>query len=91
MRMVNPADQRFVRTVVESLGEDDAAMLPDLDVGEAILSGQIINFPVLARIKMPESEGEREETDAFLELPEAREQHRKNRHQQGCRNARGRR
>lgn len=82
MRMVNPADQRFVRTVVESLGEDDAAMLPDLDVGEAILSGQLINFPVLARIALPEAQGEREETDAFDALAEARRRHRENRQRQ---------
>lgn len=68
MRMVNPADQSFVRRVIESLGEDDVRMLPDLDVGEALLSGQMINFPVLARIKKPVSVGEREEEDAFLEL-----------------------
>src|SRR5205814_7688297 len=50
MRMVNPADQNFVRRVIESLGEDEAKMLPDLDVGEALLSGQMINFPVLVKI-----------------------------------------
>ena len=72
MRMVNPADQNFVRRVIESLGEDDARMLPDLDVGEAILSGQLINFPVLVRMKEPESKGEREEEDAFEVLEKAR-------------------
>jgi hypothetical protein len=72
MRMVNPADQTYVRRVVETLGEDDVRMLPDLDVGEAILSGQLINFPVLVRIKEPESQGEREERDAFEALEEAR-------------------
>lgn len=71
MRMVNPADQNFVRRVVESLGEEDANMLPDLDVGEALLSGQLINFPVLVRIKSPESSGEHEEKDAFDELEAA--------------------
>lgn len=71
MRMVNPADQSFVRKVIETLGEDDARMLPDLDVGEAILSGQLINFPVLVKIKKSESEGEREEKDAFEELERA--------------------
>jgi hypothetical protein len=71
MRLVNPADQSFVRKVIESLGEDEARMLPDLDVGEAILSGQLINFPVLVRIKEPESKGEREEKDAFEALEEA--------------------
>jgi hypothetical protein len=63
-----------VRKVIESLGEDDARMLPDLDVGEALLSGQLINFPVLARIKPPESQGEREEEDAFVALEKARQQ-----------------
>jgi hypothetical protein len=71
MRMVNPADQNYVRRVIETLGEDEARMLPDLDVGEAIFSGQLINFPVLVRIKEPESKGEREERDAFLVLEEA--------------------
>jgi hypothetical protein len=72
MRMVNPADQRFVRNVIESLGEDDAKLLPDLDKGEAILSGQFISFPVLAKIKPPVSRGEKEETDAFAELAQIR-------------------
>lgn len=72
MRMVNPADQNYVRKVIESLGEDEAKMLPDLDVGEALLSGQFINFPVLVRIRKPESTGEHEEEDAFVTLEEAR-------------------
>jgi hypothetical protein len=72
MRMVNPADQNYVRRVVETLGEDEARILPDLDVGEAILSGQLINFPVLVKVKEPESKGEREERDAFAVLEEAR-------------------
>jgi hypothetical protein len=72
MRLVNPADQNFVRKVIETLGEDEARMLPDLDVGEALLAGQMINFPVLARVKPPESKGEREEEDAFAALEKAR-------------------
>ena len=35
------------------------------------MSGQLINFPVLVKIKKPESEGEREEKDAFEELEKA--------------------
>jgi uncharacterized protein len=71
MRMVNPTDQNFVRKVIESLGEDEAKLLPDLDKGEAILSGQLINFPVLVKMKPPKSKGEREEKDAFEALKEA--------------------
>jgi DNA helicase HerA-like ATPase len=72
MRMVNPADQNFVKRVVETIGEDEAKLLPDLDVGEAVLSGQFINFPVLAKIKPPESKGEHEEEDAFAYLDQCR-------------------
>jgi len=79
MRMVNPADQNYVRRVVETLGEDEANLLPDLDVGEAILSGQLINFPVLVKIKPPDSRGEHEEVDAFEALEEARLKNQKRR------------
>lgn len=72
MRMVNPTDQNFIRKVIETLGENDARLLPDLDVGEAVLSGQFVNFPVLVKTKAPESKGEREEQDAFELLEEAR-------------------
>ena len=72
MRMVNPADQNFVRRVVESLGEEETRLLSDLDVGEALLSGQMVNFPVLVRMKPPESQGEREETNAFEYLKDVR-------------------
>ena len=60
-----------VRNCLLALAEDEARILPDLDVGEAILSGQLINFPVLVKMKEPESEGEREERDAFEVLEEA--------------------
>ena len=76
MRMVNPADQSYVRKTIESLGEDEVRMLPNLEVGEALLSGQFTRLPVLVRIKQPESMGEREEQDAFEELEQvARELH----------------
>ena len=74
MRMVNPADQNFVRRVVESLGEEETRLLSDLDIGEALLSGQMVNFPILVKMKEPESRGEREETNAFDFLKEVRTQ-----------------
>lgn len=73
MRMVNPTDQNFVRRVVESLGEDEAQNLPNLDKGEALFSGQMINFPVLVKMKKPASTGKREEKDAFVTLRESRQ------------------
>ena len=59
--------------LIETDSEDDARMLPDLDTGEAILSGEFISFPVLVKIKEPASRGEREETDAFEELKNMRQ------------------
>jgi DNA helicase HerA-like ATPase len=72
MRTSNPTDQNYIRRVIETLGEAESALLPDLDVGEALLSGQFINFPVLVRMKPPQSQGEREEEDAFTALETAR-------------------
>ncbi|MDJ1176941.1 ATP-binding protein [Roseofilum capinflatum] len=74
MRMLNPADQSFIRKVIENLGEEETKMLPDLEVGEAILSGQFTSFPILVKMKPPESQGEREEKNAFDTLEE---EHRK--------------
>jgi len=76
MRMINPADQNFVRRAVESLGDDDIRMLSGLDDGEAILAGQMINFPVLVKMKPPASKGERQEEDAFKVLERARQESR---------------
>ena len=74
MRMVNPADQAFVRRVIESLGEEEVRLLPDLEVGEALLSGQMVNFPILVKMKEPKSRGEREETNAFDRLKEVHDE-----------------
>ena len=74
MRMVNPNDQTFVKRVIESLGEEEVNLLPNLEVGEALLSGQMVSFPILVKMKEPESRGEREETNAFDFLEEVRTQ-----------------
>ncbi|MBM3235451.1 ATP-binding protein [Candidatus Poribacteria bacterium] len=63
MKIINPADQRYVRDVVESIGEEDAAILPDLATGEALITGQCVRFPMLAKIEMPKSVGKHEEED----------------------------
>ncbi len=70
MRMINPTDQTFVKRVIESLGEEEASLLPDLEVGEALLSGQMVNFPILVKMKEPESRGGPGGTNAFDHLKE---------------------
>jgi len=68
LRIVNPADQKFVRDVVETIGEEEAKILPDLSTGEALLSGQFVNFPVMVKIKTPRSKEMRLERDFIEEI-----------------------
>jgi hypothetical protein len=68
LRIVNPNDQKYVRQVVESLGEDDAGLLPDLSTGDALLSGQFVRFPVVVHVEKGRAEGRYEEED-FLAKP----------------------
>jgi len=70
LRIVNPADQKFVRDVVETIGEEEAKILPDLSTGEALLSGQFVNFPVMVKIKTPKSKEMRLEKDFIEEIYE---------------------
>ncbi len=63
LRIVNPNDQRYVRQVVESLGEDEAGLLPDLSTGDALLSGQFVRFPVVVHVELGRAEGRYEEED----------------------------
>lgn len=37
LRIVNPNDQRYIRDVVETMGESEAAALPNLNTGEGIV------------------------------------------------------
>jgi uncharacterized protein len=74
MRLANPADQNFVRKVIETLGEYEANLLPDLEVGEALLSGQFTTFPILAHMKRPGSPGARDEESAFTVLRRAHQE-----------------
>jgi DNA helicase HerA-like ATPase len=50
MRLVNPADQTYVRRVMENLPESDARMLPGFGPGQGIISGQAVRFPLLVKI-----------------------------------------
>lgn len=66
LRIVNPADQKYIRDVVETMGEDEAKTLPNLNTGEALLSGQFTRIPVMVRVEKSRSAGKHEEED-FLE------------------------
>ena len=63
LRIVNPNDQKYIRDVVETMGEDEAKSLPNLNTGEALLSGLFTRIPVMVRVEKSVSEGRREEED----------------------------
>ena len=51
LRIVNPNDQIYIRSTVESLAETDLLALPDLSQGEALLSGAMTTIPSLIKIQ----------------------------------------
>jgi hypothetical protein len=54
MRLVNPRDQQYVRTVMENLPESEARMLAAFGPGQGIISGQAVRFPLLVKIRYDE-------------------------------------
>lgn len=51
LRLVNPRDKNFVRSVMENLSESDANILSTFGRGQGIVSGQAVRFPLLVKIK----------------------------------------
>ncbi|MBY0332280.1 MAG: ATP-binding protein [Acetobacteraceae bacterium] len=54
LRLVNPNDKRFVRSVMENLSEQDANILQTFGPGQGIVSGQAVRFPLLVKVKFDE-------------------------------------
>ncbi len=51
LRLVNPRDHSFVRSVMENLSEADARLLPGFGPGQGIVSGQAVRFPLHVQVK----------------------------------------
>lgn len=54
LRVVNPRDKSFVRSVMENLSESDANILQAFGRGQGLVSGQAVRFPLLVKIKFDE-------------------------------------
>jgi len=52
LRLVNPRDQTFVRSIMENLTEADARMIPGFGPGQGIVSGQVVRFPLPVSVRM---------------------------------------
>ncbi len=55
LRIVNPNDKRFVRSVMENLSEEDANVLQTFGPGQGIVSGQAVRFPLLVKVDFDEA------------------------------------
>jgi uncharacterized protein len=54
LRLVNPRDKSFVRSVMENLSESDANILQSFGPGQGIVSGQAVRFPLLVKVHFDE-------------------------------------
>ena len=54
LRLVNPRDKSFVRSVMENLSESDAGILQTFGPGQGIVSGQAVRFPLLVQVDFDE-------------------------------------
>ena len=70
MKIINPSDQNYIKSTIETIGREEADLLTSLGIGEAIISGQCVNFPILCKISLPNTSGVYEESDAFKYLSE---------------------
>lgn len=52
LRLVNPRDQSFVKSVMENLTDSDARMIPGFGPGQGIVSGQVVRFPLPIHVRM---------------------------------------
>lgn len=71
MRMTNPEDQKAVRNSSERISESLLSDLPGLNVGEAIIVGEVTKAPVMIRIRQRETEEGGADIDVVKKLKEA--------------------
>lgn len=71
MRMTNPEDQNAVRSSSERMSESLLNDLPGLNVGEAIIVGEITKAPVMVRVRQRETREGGADIDVVDKLREA--------------------
>ncbi len=93
MRLTNPEDQNAVRKASESISESLLGDLPGLNVGEAVILGNLVRVPVMVRIRQRESDEGGSDLDLVRALELARSEAETGRlvaHRAAEREARGR-
>lgn len=69
LRIRTPYDLDFLGRTSESIDRSVVNMLPSLDIGEALLVGEAINFPVFFRIRRRNNNFS-DDTPSFEEMAE---------------------
>ena len=77
LRITNPTDQKAVQTASEQLGESLMQDLPGLNIGEAIIVGELTRVPVMVRIRERRSREGGADIDLVEILKMAREEMKK--------------
>jgi DNA helicase HerA-like ATPase len=71
MQLKNPNDQQAIRQSVESAGESVLSELPGLTPGQAVISGDAMNTPVLVKVRERYTKHGASSPDATLDWKEA--------------------
>lgn len=74
LRITNPLDQKAVQESSERLGEDLMDDLPGLNVGEAIIVGELTRVPVVVKVRERRTREGGADIDLIEELRRAREE-----------------
>ena len=74
MRLTNPVDQDAVRRASESMTEDLLGDLPGLNIGEAIVTGELTRVPAMTNISGRKSAEGGSDIDLISALEESRKQ-----------------
>ena len=83
MRITNPEDQRAVRTSSERMSESLLRDLPGLNVGEAVIVGEITKAPVMVKIRQRETKEGGADIDVVESLKKAVEKAREEENSRG--------
>ena len=73
LRITNPYDQRAVAKASERLGAELMQDLPSLNVGEAVIVGELTRVPVIVKVRRRETREGGADIDLVEELKKARE------------------
>ena len=74
MRMTNPEDQKAIKTSSERVSEDLLEDLPGLNVGEAVVVGEVTRAPIMVKIRERNTQEGGADIDIVNKLAEARQE-----------------